>query len=58
MHCGGPLVNLDGQCVGINIARAERVSSYALPSSTARSAIESMVRDYRQQRRDVATTLR
>ena len=32
-HCGGPLVNLDGEVVGINIARAGRIASYALPSS-------------------------
>ena len=30
--CGGPLVNLDGQAIGINIARASRVTTYALPS--------------------------
>ncbi|HTN75558.1 MAG TPA: PDZ domain-containing protein [Pirellulaceae bacterium] len=31
--CGGPLVDLDGRAVGINIARAGRVNSYALPTS-------------------------
>jgi serine protease Do len=30
--CGGPLVDLDGRVLGINIARAGRVESYALPS--------------------------
>ena len=30
--CGGPLVNLDGQVVGFNIARAGRTESYAIPS--------------------------
>ena len=29
--CGGPLLNLDGEAVGINIARASRVATYALP---------------------------
>ena len=29
---GGPLVDLDGNIVGINIARAGRVSTYALPA--------------------------
>ncbi|MBQ2621183.1 MAG: trypsin-like peptidase domain-containing protein [Thermoguttaceae bacterium] len=30
-ECGGPLVNLDGKVIGINIARAGRVETYALP---------------------------
>lgn len=31
-QCGSPLVNLDGHTVGVNIARASRVKSYAIPS--------------------------
>jgi len=31
--CGGPLVDLDGNVVGINIARAGRVPNYAVPAS-------------------------
>ena len=31
-RCGGPLVNIDGLAVGVNIARASRVKSYAIPS--------------------------
>lgn len=30
-ECGGPLVDLDGKALGINIARAGRVESYAVP---------------------------
>ena len=30
--CGGPLVNLDGQAIGINIARAGRTETYAIPA--------------------------
>ena len=30
-ECGGPLVDLAGRAVGLNIARAGRVESYALP---------------------------
>ena len=30
--CGGPLVDLDGRALGINIARAGRTESYAIPS--------------------------
>jgi serine protease Do len=32
-HCGGPVVDLEGRVIGINIARAERIASYALPAS-------------------------
>ncbi|MFO0867509.1 MAG: PDZ domain-containing protein [Pirellulales bacterium] len=32
-ECGGPLVDLDGRVVAINIARAGRVASYAVPAS-------------------------
>ncbi|MEM8738692.1 MAG: trypsin-like peptidase domain-containing protein [Planctomycetota bacterium] len=31
-QCGGPLLDLDGRCIGINIARAGRVEAYALPA--------------------------
>jgi serine protease Do len=31
VDCGGPLVDLDGQAVGINIARAGRTETYAVP---------------------------
>jgi serine protease Do len=30
--CGGPLVDLDGHVIGINIARAGRTESYAVPT--------------------------
>ena len=41
-HCGGPLVNLKGEVVGINIARAGRISSYTLPSSLIRQKLASL----------------
>ena len=42
-ECGGPLVNLDGKVVGINIARAGRVTSYALPSKTVKPIVDRML---------------
>lgn len=41
-HCGGPLVNLKGEVVGLNIARAGRISSYALPSSLVRQKLTKL----------------
>jgi serine protease Do len=40
--CGGPLVNLHGQVIGINIARAGRVESYAIPSEVVRPLLEKL----------------
>jgi serine protease Do len=31
--CGGPIVDLDGKVLGVNIARAGRTESYALPAA-------------------------
>ncbi len=42
-QCGGPLVNLDGKVVGINIARAGRVSSYALPSQAVQPIVDHLL---------------
>jgi serine protease Do len=41
--CGGPLVDLDGNVIGINIARAGRVASYAVPSSVIRAILPDMI---------------
>ncbi len=41
-RCGGPLMNLHGQAMGINIARAGRVSTYALPSALVVSRLEEL----------------
>lgn len=42
-QCGGPLCNLDGQVVGLNIARAGRVSSYALPADVVQPLLQGMI---------------
>ena len=41
--CGGPLVDLDGNAVGINIARVSRVSSYALPATAIQPVLADML---------------
>jgi serine protease Do len=38
--CGGPLVDLDGQVIGINIARAGRIKSYAVPAATVQELLD------------------
>lgn len=40
---GGPLVDLEGRVVGVNIARTDRTKSYALAASTVQEAIARMV---------------
>jgi serine protease Do len=42
-QCGGALMNLDGKAVGLNIARAGRVASYALPGSVVKPAIARLI---------------
>jgi len=42
-ECGGPIVDLDGKAVGLNIARAGRVESYALPASIVRETIDRLL---------------
>ena len=39
---GGPLVTFDGKVIGINIARYDRVATFALPSTLVQSLIEKL----------------
>ncbi len=41
--CGGPLVDLTGKAIGINIARAGRVQSFALPRTVVEPIIERLM---------------
>jgi serine protease Do len=41
-QCGGPLVNLEGKAIGLNIARAARVASYALTPEVIRPIIAAL----------------
>lgn len=42
-ECGGPLVDLDGKAIGLNIARAGRVESYALTAAVVRDAVKKLL---------------
>ena len=45
--CGGPILDTRGRALGVNIARAGRVVSYALPSSLVIADVESMLAEAR-----------
>ena len=40
--CGGPLVNLQGEAIGLNIARAGRVTTYALSASLVKQLVQHL----------------
>lgn len=42
IDCGGPLVDLDGQVIGVNIARAGRTESYAIPSEAVKALLPDL----------------
>jgi len=46
-ECGGPVLDTSGRVVGINIARAGRVVSYALPGSLVLPEMVSMLEEAR-----------
>ncbi len=41
-QCGGPVVDLDGHVVGINISRTERTKTFAIPGSTVRTILKNV----------------
>ena len=41
-ECGGPLVDLDGKVIGINIARAGRVETYAIPAENVVALLDDL----------------
>jgi serine protease Do len=50
--CGGPLVDTDGRVVGINIARALRVATYALPAADVRQVVGELRRKSQAAKKD------
>ena len=43
-HCGGPVVDLDGNVIGVNIARQGRASSLAIPASRMKEIVKELTR--------------
>ncbi len=41
-ECGSPVVNLDGKVIGINVARAGRTETYAIPTEVVLPLIEEL----------------
>ncbi len=42
---GGPLLNLDGECLGMNIARANRAESFAIPVENLKEIGERLMKE-------------
>jgi S1-C subfamily serine protease len=40
---GGPLLDLDGRCLGMNIARATRCETFAIPAADLKSLADRMI---------------
>jgi serine protease Do len=47
---GGPLLDLDGRCIGMNIARANRAESFAIPVEELRDVISRLLNQAMQQK--------
>ena len=43
-QCGGPVVDLDGRILGINIARAGRTKTYAIPSNDVKRLLSEALK--------------
>jgi serine protease Do len=42
IDCGGPLADLDGRVIGLNIARAGRTETYAIPAEAIRPLLKDL----------------
>ena len=40
-ECGGPVIDLEGRVIGLNISRLDRSGSLALPAAVVREFVES-----------------
>jgi len=43
-NIGGPLLSLDGECIGMNIARANRAESFAIPVEEVRVVLADLMK--------------
>ncbi len=57
-YCGGPLVDLDGRVLGINIARSGRVASLAIGGAQVELAVDRLLRENVASRDPEARALR
>lgn len=48
VDCGGPLVNLDGDVIGVNIARAGRIATYALTADLLADIVAELLEGDRE----------
>lgn len=55
-QCGGPLLNLEGKAIGLNIARVDRVASFALPADFVRRSIQRLQAQTRTRPSSTETT--
>jgi serine protease Do len=42
-QCGGPILDLEGKAIGLNIARAGRVESFALPAALVQETVKKLL---------------
>jgi serine protease Do len=52
--CGSPLIDLEGKVVGVNIARAGRVTTYAIPAEELNKIVPKLVKQAKRSERKVA----
>jgi len=42
-QCGGPVLNLDGRAVGLNIARVDATTTYAIPAAVVEKLVADLI---------------
>ncbi len=55
-HCGGPVIDLDGHAIGMNIARAGRVETLAIPASEVQRIVAGLLTASKQAKLAEETT--